>query len=161
MARGYVFEIAKNADDLFNLDQWTINEDASAYGVDYASEIYTAAERRMEFADRFSGSHVENVCVDGETIPIIKLTNEIKEKFFHSRFERFKEATANMTLEQFSTDYQAHADDDPDVLDLRLLIRNTCGDMVYFDGLVKPLDDFIREADPDTKYYVGNVVLIH
>lgn len=161
MARGYCYEITSDLDYIGDLDEWTINEDPSAYGVDYAAKIDDVENRRMYFAARFPGAFSGKKCVDGEDIPTIVITNEIKAKYFQHRLERLKAAVYNMTLEQFSTDYESHGDDDADIYDLRLLIRDTCGDLVYFENEVMPVDDFVRKAEPNKKYYIGNVILIH
>lgn len=45
---------------------------------------------------------------------------------------------------------------------LRMTIKDTMGDMVYLNGSkYMEVDSFIRNAEIDTKYYMGNVVLLH
>lgn len=50
-----------------------------------------------------------------------------------------------------------------DIRECQRLIEDTYGDAVYLaeDEYAVTMDEFIRMAQPDEKFYIGNVLLMH
>lgn len=86
----------------------------------------------------------------------IILKDGTKKKYFEGQFEKFKQISANMKLEDFikpiSNDHLYY---------LMQSIERTFKTYVYFDGYMEyiTLDEFIRQAEEGKqKYYFGNVL---
>lgn len=94
---------------------------------------------------------------DGSVQLYFTVTQEAKENYFRPRFEKAKQILSSMTLKEFATD----------VTELGFAVENRYGDAVMADGSFQvdgsfhTFDSFIRDAVCGTKYYVGNVVLMH
>lgn len=66
-------------------------------------------------------------------------------------FTATQEKVKNLSIKDFITSAN----------ELQNLINNNYTDAVYFNTYFNTFDDFIRQLQPDTTYYVGNILCMH
>lgn len=72
-------------------------------------------------------------------------------QYFATAFAKLQEMVRQMSLETF-------ASDGTEEYELRMLIKNTYGDMVYYGDWMEDsysLDGFIRQLTPNSTYYIA------
>lgn len=159
MARGYIFEISDNPDRIGNLTEDNMSECLSELGLDYVIQLNGAELKQvtMELTENLAAQGAKTGCDEGLFYAV--LSDDFKSAYFRSRFEKFKKAACDMTLEQFSgVDREGSWNLLPE---LKYLICNDYSDMVYCDWDCAAFDTFVRNAVPGEKYYFGNVLLLH
>lgn len=94
---------------------------------------------------------------DDAEIPTFTMANEIKRSAFRDRLALVKEYAARITLDQFVEI------DDKEILlyKLKEAVHGGHDNMVYYHGTFYDFDSFMRTAESDEKYYIGNIVLLH
>lgn len=152
MARGNLYELRTDRNDLNTMDESDFYE-----GCGYIAEYFENAdiESNVEYlltTLQLSGIQTGEEYDEEENVryPYFILTQEGKETYFKDRFEKAKVMLNQMTLSEFATN----------TYDLIHTIEDDYTDAVYCNGCFYDLDYFIRTADVDTKYYIGNVVLM-
>ena len=152
MGRGYCYEITTDKDNILFMGESDLYEYAQ-HEFDYASDLgkTESMETARDFAARIS-SDVEELEGENGRFLAVRITNEDKLRYFGNRLERARELINSITPEEFATS---------DCYELRSLIQDDYGDMVYLNSSLYTLDAFVREADPDKTYYIGNACLIH
>ncbi len=72
-------------------------------------------------------------------------TLAIKETYFQPIYEEFMDNAKALTLQNFSTDSM-------ELYNLRMYLDNPTQCQIYLNETLVPLDDFIRQLDPNTAY---------
>lgn len=75
-----------------------------------------------------------------------------KDMFLQSNYERFKELTKDVTLEQFKDWYWVSRVQD--------CLSDKFGTYIYY-GYPRPIDDFMREVKDGDVFYIGGIVDYH
>lgn len=166
MGRGYIYEVSDNINFIGSMGEEDFYEDLSALSVDYVANMDKADqdEMREDFLKTLKshGAHVQLITDDTlEEFPngvyaVSNLNDIFKKNFFHERYRRMKTLAESITLQQFSIDSF-----DTTLYNLKNAIVDDYGDMIYLNSSYETLDYFIRNANPQTTYYIGNVVFMH
>lgn len=157
--RGYMFEITTDVNDVCMLNTVDLYEEISSMSVDYIADVDDRDRKSLvnqflsRFADRGADVSIENN-ENNWYGTIRSITPEVKRAYYKERFEKFQKLAAEIDLKNFSEDSNV-------LYEISAAVKDDYGDMVYLDGYSYTLDYFIRNADPDTLYYVGNVILLH
>lgn|SRR5699024_7753412 len=81
-----------------------------------------------------------------------------KEAYFESDFIKFKSLTANMTLDSFSNN-------NIDGMNLYRIIKCINDKFGFYtiddDNMVQTMDEFIRDIEENTKYFIGGTLDYH
>jgi hypothetical protein len=115
-------------------------------------EAETAENYVCEFLKRIGADWTlenEDVCEGGAVYSFV-MNDDMKRSFFRQRFDTAKELMGRMTLDEFACD---------DPYKLRYAIYDDYGDVVYYNCCLYDLDDFIRNAIPGKRYYIGTRVV--
>lgn len=154
MARGYLYEIVKDPERLFCIDadeatlrfaenefQWSKNLDPDEPRKDL-----------LEVLEYFGAK----INIDEKGRKQFHISDRVKQEYFRNRFCRLKQVVQKMTLETFSCN---------EVSNLQELLEESYDNAVYlgdyeYDKFLS-FDRFIREAETDALYYIGNVILMH
>ena len=162
MGRGYMFEVvdSDDIDSIGCLFEDDLYESLDVLSVDYVSDVDEddALCNKEYFVEMMKkcGAEIGSEIIDNVTYQTFKgLTPEVKEKYFEDKFKKMKTLVEKMTLREFSTDRENN------VYDLKKAIENDYSDMVYENGRYRTLDSWVRNADPEKTYYLGNVVFLH
>ena len=148
MARGTIFEVAKEAENLGNMDE------SQFYGSSYAECFKNEKDSAsLEYLfDNFRNAGFE-AGFDEEGQYVI-FSECGKMNYFAHRYERFKTLLKEVDLRRFSIGYAWTRD----VIDT---ITDKWSDAVLFEGVLYAMDEFVRAADIGEKYYFGNTVIAH
>lgn len=148
MARGYIFEVAEEKDDLLNITADHFYERLSEFHVDYVSDeidVDVVTQNFLEMLQQYGFS------VDFAEKSFV-VTTDGKMQYFRSRFAAVQKMITEMTLLTFATS---------ELYSLRSLIQDDYSDIVCDpNGMCHDVDCWIRIADTH-KYYIGGVVLMH
>lgn len=82
-----------------------------------------------------------------------------KNEFFKTKFKAFKDALqklSTMTIDEFVTDIN-----NLDIYEMQQAYNETHGFYVCYNDGVLTLDEFVRFAETDTKYYIGATIDYH
>ncbi len=160
--RCHMFEVATDIDELFSLNENSLDDPIQAFGVDYVSNVDKETQHKLTLDLvrnlESCGADFKIIQVfDGyECFAVSNITLEVKKNYYKQRFELMKKLASEITLEEFS--------DNPyntNLFNLKTSISDDWGDMVCLNYCYYTLDHFIRNADPDFTYYFGNVVYLH
>ena len=146
--RGTIYEISRTPENLGAMDESDFYEMS---GVEFD---YVKNEEKTEGTSE-AGTFLNWLRSFGAPISgnSFILTKTVKEKIFSENYSKFKKLTDNMTLREFSTS---------NLYTLRSCIEDPYGDAVHTkEDSFLPLERWIREAETDVKYYVGNCVIMH
>lgn len=148
MARGTFFEVAKEAENLGNLDE------SQFYGSSYA-EWFENEKDKTSLEVLFDSFSEVGFKVNSDDKGQYVIFSECgKMNYFAHRYERFKKLLEETDLRHFSTDYSwTH--------ELISCINDDWADAVFFEGTLYDMDEFIRVADIEEKHYFGNTVIAH
>lgn len=154
MARGYLYEIAKNPECLFCMD-------ADEATLRYATNEFECSEDLnpeepqkdlLEFLEQLGAK----ISVDEEGRKQFQISEQVKQRYFHDRFHAMKQMVEQMTLETFSCD---------GISKLQELLEESYDNAVYLgdyeNNKFLSFDQFIREAETNISYYIGSVILMH
>ena len=149
MARGNFYEVSLDSNNIGNMTE----EDF--YGSNEGDYFEDSLDSSVDINALFNVLNSYGIKTgqgedDGLYYAIFTETG--KENWFRSQFLELKTAVESMDLKTFST---------TSMYKLKKAICDYFGDAIYLDGALYPLDEFIREAECDKKYYFGNVVLAH
>ena len=168
MSRGYIYEISDNIDTVGNMDQSDFYESISALEVDFVANIpeNQQAELREAFIQMLkSCGAVIRLVTDTDpeefsdgVYAVTGLKKKKKKNFFYDRFKRMKQLAESITLTQFAID--SNDKRSLPLYHLKKAIEEDYGDMVYLNSSWYTVDYFIRTADPNRTYYIGNVVCL-
>ncbi len=153
MARGYCYEITTDEDAVLSMSENDLYDYAS-HEFDYAANLSGEESKELTKGLTKRFSEVEKRSVGGKKYFAFKISEGDKIKFFKNKFEDFKKQTEKLTLTKFATDENAS-------YYLRMLLADTFSDAVYLDGNFYDLDTFVRVANENETYYIGNVCLMH
>lgn len=156
MARGNLFEISTYIDDLGETNETDFYVQCGVIA-DWFSDIDPVIPTKGLLA-RFQTAGIETGVQDdaeGRSRPWFRITERSRQDFFRSRFESFQKVVSEMTLEEFSTGTDTIADLMETQYNDAIYVPDNTG--VYYDSV----DEFLRKASVDVKYYIGNVVLMH
>lgn len=156
--RGILIEIATIPDKLGNLtaDQFAKTNDGASFANWYDDATSTNAfVKFISDMELYGVKHeVEySNAVTGEYHCLI-FDTEAKEKYFKHRYKTLKKEIKSFSLQAFASN---------EVGFLQKLIEDDSSDAVYLteeDHAIN-LDTFIRHAEPEQKYYIGNIVMMH
>lgn len=154
MGRGFIYEISSDIGNVGHMSESDFY-DFSSYIADYVKDVEDDEEliqkllKRLQFYGAETGYLVDS---EGVTHPYFRMAKSARKAYFYSQFSRFQQIAEEMTLEAFSEN----------VFGLLDAIECKYGDAMYLDGVYyDSFDDGIRNLSTDTKYYIGNVVLMH
>lgn len=123
-----------------------IYEDTRKTAVDDTE--YTDPDKKLQlFNDLIP--HLETGIEAG--IPWMSWDEAAKKKYFRMVFDQFKIHTNICSLNEFI--------DNP--YSIIRYISDEYGTQVSFNSCIESLDMFLREMQPDTKYYIGNILIIN
>ena len=107
---------------------------------------------------RFHQAGIENGTEEdseGNTRQWFKLSNSSRQEYFRPLYEEFKKVVGDMPLGKFSTG----------IYTIENLLETQYGDAIYIPDhtgvYYDSIEDFLRNAEMDVKYYVGNVIYMH
>lgn len=148
MARGTFFEVAKEAENLGNMDE------SQFYGSSYAEWFENEEDpASLEYLFGYFRSVGFETWSDEKGQYVI-FSECGKMNYFAHKYEHFKKLLEEADLRRFSTDYcWMH-----DLIDS---ITDKWSDAVLFEGTLYDMDEFVRVADIGEKYYFGNTVIAH
>ena len=149
MARGYIYEISENKEELFRMDESDFYEKIN-FEADYFSN--ENLEERSFLEEKLNPLGIEFVHEKGTDHITFMISEQQKENYFQDRYEKLKKKVNEITLAEFA---QGRFDD------IQSLIEDTFDDAMYYNYELMTLDTFIRISNPNSKYYLGNVVLMH
>lgn len=156
MARGNLFEISTFIDDLGETNESDFYVNCGVIA-DWFSDV-DPVKPTKELLSRFVSAGIETGVQDdteGRSRPWFKLTERSRQEYFRPKYDAFKEAVEHMTLDEFSTRTDTVTN----------LIETQYGDAVYVPDnagvYYDSIDDFLRNASLDVKYYIGNVVFMN
>ena len=161
MARGMIYHITKQREDLGLMSEDDFYGMTGALGCDYVEDCKDASARnaleRLHMALWDAGMKVH--CTGMERCWFSFHTpadiSRAKSVYFEEKFKKMKQMADAITPEQFSSDSS-------EVYRLRMVIEDTFGDMVWDGYELHTADRFIRKLEPDTVYYVAdNTVYMH
>lgn len=147
MARGYLYELATEKDNLGNVTESDFYDKCGVYA-DYFENLafyQTATDELLKCLQS------RGIDVNFEDKSFI-LTQETQLNYFKSNYQLFMKMAKDLTLEQFADPGKAY--------ELSRFITDTYSDAVYINAFYD-FDDFMRDAELDTRYYIGNVILMH
>lgn len=142
--RGYIYEVSKEK-KLGEIDENSFfdkNVDAECFSNEDQSQA-------LFLTEWLSNHGAETGVEDG--YPYFILTNAVKMDIFKERFEKVLEMMENMDLQTFSTST---------LYFLRSTIEDTYDDAISENDGFEIFDRWIREAETDVKYFIGNVVMM-
>lgn len=152
MGRGCIYEVYTEETQYIGIKEDMFYESVDSLAIDYVLDI--SAEEQNDLKKRMldilkkSGAKI----IKKDDMYGFILSNEVKMSLFCDRYHKAKEFFEQMSLKEFSTS---------DLYSLRELIHEDYDDCVYaFDSLY-PFDQWIREAECNVPYYLGNIVLMH
>ena len=149
MARGTMYELQRTKELLNDLQEYQLYDHLP----DIAEYVETVKNREEEKEYLLEDMKDLGAVVGSEEgIDYIIFTKDCKENYFRERFLKVKKMVGDMSLEEFSSS---------DLCTLRDTIQDDWGDMVYKEDFMMPFDQFIRTADADVKYYIGNMIYLH
>ena len=143
--RGYIYEVSKEK-HLGEIDEngfFDKNVDAEWFADESPSQA-------LFLTEWFSEHGAETGVEDG--YPYFILTDAVKMDIFKERFEKVEEMMENMDLQTFSTS---------SLYFLRSTIEDTYDDAISENDGFEIFDRWVREAETNVKYFVGNVVAMH
>lgn len=154
MARGYLYEIVKEPECLFRMDADEATLRYSENEFEWSEDISADEPRKdlMEVLEQLGAK----ISTDEDGRNYFQISDQVKQNYFRNRFDRLKKIVQEMTLETFSCD---------GVSDVQEIVEESYDNAVYlgdygYDRFLS-FDWFIREAETDVSYYIGNVILMH
>mgnify|MGYP000212852487 CR=1 FL=1 len=154
MARGYLYEIAKDAERLFCMDADEATLRFAENEFEWSEDL-DPDEPREDLLEVLEDLGAK-IGIDEEGKKQFQLSEQVKKKYFQDRFYKMKQMVGEITLETFSSEK---------IVDLQEVLEESYDNAVYLGdyGYDKFLsfDRFIREAETDAWYYVGSVILMH
>lgn len=159
MARGYLYEISDNLDN-YPISSLDIESMYRYCGIEFEyiekisnNETMENRKNLIELLEQYGftiGSQEDN----NTTLTYISTTITAKKNYFRSRLEQLKEQIKDITLKEFANETST-------IRYIQEAIEDKYGDAVSFNDSFYSFDDFIRQMKPNTKYYVGNICLMH
>lgn len=155
MARGYAYEVTEKIEDVRSMTETDFYDQCGKLA-DFFSDVpeYEAEELVSSLVERFGICGFEtgkDSDVNGKETFWVIPTQEGREKYFLARFNSLKEYVSKMSLKEFSESS----------FKLQELIDNDYTDGIYINEMFDTMDHFVRNCICGTKYYFGNVVLMH
>lgn len=148
MARGYLYEIAADMDNLGEMDESDFYGNVGYEAVYFQNESDNhSAESLIDYLKQFGMEIGTKKDTSGREYPWFSFSKESREEYFRKKYVKTKEIVDKMTLEEFSTD----------VVTLMHTIEDTYSDAMYFNDSIYSMDHFFREMGPG-RYYIGNIV---
>ena len=156
MARGACYFITDNPnekgtdfDENF-LDDAAKDELAGGYAEDLSEE-----DQNTFIKDLLDTFKAAGATVEGDAVTF---SDDFRAKYFASRFARFQELAANMTLDEFAHNRRNSKRGLP-VFEATRLLCDEHGEAVWLDDAFLPMDEFLREyAHSDKTFYVRRAV---
>ena len=169
MARGYIYEMATDINTVGSFTESDLNGTSFIGGeVDFISPVEDDKQEALRDdlrgrliasgADVKEVENTEGLQLDWGADKIIsfQITQRVKNNWFRKRYESLvNQVNKLLCLRDFATDSIKLGN-------LRSTIEDRYGDLVYLeDEGWATFDQFMRSADPETTYYIGNVILCH
>lgn len=135
------------------IKEYHFYDDSSFIGsiADYVDEE-TDREKDIKWFVEALERTCKNLFIYDEKEQSIIFHTGFKQQFFHSRYKELKKVVENLTLEQFSTSFEAYK--------LKSIIEDKFDFYIYFDGPITK-DEFIRNLQEEQKYYFGGTIDYH
>ena len=156
MAKGYLYEISSFINELGKTDESDFYDQCGVVADWF--ETVDPVKPTKELLCRFHQAGIENGTEEdseGNTRQWFKLTSSSRQEYFRPLYEEFKRAAHDMPLEKFSTG----------IYTIENLLETQYGDAIYISDhtgvYYDSIEDFLRNAEMDIKYYVGNVIYMH
>lgn len=149
--RGYLIEIAYDPGTVgeLNADDFINTRDGHAF-----AEWYENGDDQECFKI-FQNKFTKYGAVFGreEGVRYVSFSAEAKQAVFADRYERFMKETGSMTLEKFSSEK---------IHECQRLIEDAYDDVVYLtnEKYAVTMDEFVRQAEPGERFYIGNILLM-
>ncbi len=150
--RGYLYELSKDIENLHVLTESSYYDKCEIIA-DYFED--NQDEMPIEFLlDLLKKKGIETgteIDSNGDEQPWFLVTDETRQSYFKQAFEEAKTLLNHMSLAEFSKN----------IYQLKTLIEDDYDNGVDFDGHFYNFDQFIRDALPNVRYYIGNVIDMH
>lgn len=159
MARGHLYEISTDRNDLGNMDESDFYNRLASISADYVQnkEGEEKEEKTAWFIEMLGGYGAETGKTDdgNESLMYFYVSDKVKQNYFRCRYEEFKSKSQDFKFSDFT-------DDRFKVWDIERLLHDKYNDAVYYDGVFMTIDTFLRAYAKDgERYYIGNVVFMH
>lgn len=159
MARGYLYEISDNLNN-YPISSLDIESMYRYCGIEFEyienisnNETMENRKNLIELLEQYGftiGSQEDN----NTTLAYVSATITAKKNYFQSRLRQLKEQIKDITLREFANETST-------IRYIQEAIEDKYSDAVSFNGTFYSFDDFIRQMKPNTKYYVGDICLMH
>lgn len=150
--RGYLIEMAYDKESVgqLNANDFTDTKDGHKF-----AEWYENGDDQKCFGIfQVALSKYSVVFGDEDGIRYVSFTDGSKRAIFEDCYKRFLKEVDNMTFEKFSSG---------GIQACQRLVEDTYGDAVYLsnEGYAITMDEFMRQAEPGERFYIGNILLMH
>lgn len=159
MARGYLYEISNDLDDypVFSHNAESMNTYCGTE-FDYIENIAESdvLENQKNLTELLEQYGFTTGCEEDEDTKhtYISTTITTQKNYFGNRLRWLKEQVKDITLRDFATETTT-------IHSIQEAIEDTYGDAVLLNGSFYSFDSFVRMMESNTKYYLGNVCLMH
>ena len=170
MARGYIYEITDNI-DAYGIHLMGADEICNSYPqeADYYRELdetelgeaKSDLIHTMESYGFRTGKLEDETLWTDEPIPWFEASNFGKRNYFRNRLQELQKMASNITLDQFANIPTTGDVDRISSVTLKNLIDDDYTNAVYFNNSFYTFDEFMRNLEPDRKYYIGTICLMH
>lgn len=150
MSRGYCYEISTDP-RLYPIGLLTPDEiaDDRPYGAYSAITPDDCAGIVDSFLESLinAGATVREMPDGGYTVAVVEFPPDFRERYFRGAYQAFKREADKLSLTEF-------ASDNGKATFLSSLLDDET-ELVYFNSSYYTVDEFVRQAMPDTRYFVA------
>ena len=159
MARGYLYEISTNRDNLGNMDESDFYDCLSAISADYVQDVEgkEKEEKTARFIGTMNGYGAETGKTGdrGESLMYFYVSDKVRQNYFRRRYEEFKSKVQKIEFSDFINNMFK-------IWEIKNLLHDTYSNAVYYNDAYMTVDTFLRAYAKDgERYYIGNVVFMH
>lgn len=156
MARGNLYEISIDRDELGNMDESYFYNCLSAINADYVQnkEGEEKEEATAQFVEMMEKYGAETGSGDEKTV-YFYVNDSVRQNYFRRRYDELKDKVQKLEFSSFISNRF-------EIWDIKHLLHDTYGDAVYYNDTYMTVDTFLRAYAKDgERYYIGNVVFMH
>lgn len=156
MARGNLYEISIDRDELGNMDESYFYDCLSAISADYVQnkEGEEKEEATAQFIEMMEKYGAKTGSGDEKTV-YFYVNDSVRQNYFRRRYDELKDKVQKLEFSSFISNVF-------EIWDIKHLLHDTYGDAVYYNSEYMTVDTFLRAYAKDgERYYIGNVVFMH
>lgn len=152
--RGFLFELSEAPDNLGDMDadSFINTNDGGSFAEWYEDtkleSVDSSVIEELKHVNMYHSSDEKN------SSPYLLIDDSVRKKYFAKRFLDFHKQSINVSMNDFISG---------SINEIQRIIEDNYGDAVYLTESQYALsfDRFVREAEDNRKYYIGNVILMH